>query len=96
MLPPSTDIQPTDIHAQAIDDVLRFVVRFGLTLPAILCLETLKPLSRMGSQFMHILSPSICVFLSPAHWKAFANILEEPNGTEYLLRRLEHLDRQSK
>ena len=80
---------------EAVDEVLDFVVRFGLTVPAILTLETLHPLSRMGSQFMHILTPSIGVFLSPTHWTALANLLDEPGGLAYLLSRLESLDRKA-
>ena len=79
----------------AVDETLDFIIRFGLTVPAILTLETLKPLSRMGSQFMHILTPSICVFLSPTHWNAIANVLDDPAGLEYILSRLEHLDRKA-
>ena len=82
-------------EVDAVDETLQFIIRFGLTVPAILALETLKPLSRMGSQFMHILTPSICVFLSPSHWTAFANLLEKPKGLEYILSRLELLDRQA-
>ena len=81
---------------EAVDETLEFIIRFGLTVPAILTLETLHPLSRMGSQFMHILTPSICVLLSPSHWTAFANLLEKPTGLEYLLSRLECLDRKAR
>lgn len=80
---------------EAIDEFLQFIVRFGLTVPAILALETLHPLSRMGSQLMHILTPSVGVFLSPSHWTALANLLDEPGGLEYLLSRLESFDRQA-
>ena len=82
-------------ESEAVDEILKFIVRFGLTVPAILSLETLHPLSRMGSQFMHVLTPSIGVFLSPTHWTALANLLDEPGGLEYLLSRLEAFDRQA-
>ena len=36
--------------AAAVDRVARFVVRFGLTIPAILALESMRPLSFVGSQ----------------------------------------------
>ena len=87
-------MKPEQQEIEAVDDVLEFIVRFGLTVPAILTLETLHPLSRMGSQFMHLLTPSVCVFLSPTHWTAFANLLETPNGLEYLLSRLESFDKE--
>ncbi|MEC7988226.1 MAG: hypothetical protein VX278_23870 [Myxococcota bacterium] len=80
---------------EAVDEVLEFIIRFGLTVPAILTLETLRPLSRMGAQFMHILTPSICVFLSPSHWTSFAELLEQPGGLDHILSRLEFLDRKA-
>ena len=88
-------IQLSEQEQEAVDEIIEFIVRFGLTVPAILMLETLHPLSRMGAQFMHILTPSVCVFLSPAHWDAFANLLEEPGGLSYILSRLESFDKKA-
>ncbi len=83
---------PTPTQRHAVDRLARFVVRMGLTVPAILALETMHPLSFIGSQLMHVLSPSIAVFLSPADWDALAHLLEDRGGLEVILRRIEQLD----
>ncbi len=78
----------------AVDKIGRFVVRFGLTVPAILALESVRPLSFVGSQFMHLLSPSIGAFLTVPEWDSLAHLLEDRRGLEYVLRRIEELDRE--
>ena len=83
----------TPQQAAAVDRVARFVVRFGLTLPAILSLESMRPLSFVGSQFMHMLSPSIGAALSSADWDALAGLLEDRRGVDVLIERIEALDR---
>lgn len=85
-------IEPTPEQAAAVDRLARFVVRLGLTVPAILAIEGMRPLSFVGSQFMHVLSPSIGAVLSPADWNALAGLLEHREGVEVLLRRIEELD----
>ncbi|NOY28098.1 MAG: hypothetical protein GXP62_19710 [Oligoflexia bacterium] len=70
----------------------RFVVRFGMTVPAILAIEGMRPLSFVGSQFMHVLTPSIAAFLSPADWAALATLLEDREGLDILLRHIETID----
>ena len=87
------DELPAD-QAAAVDAVARFVVRFGMTVPAILAVESLRPLSFVGSQFMHMLSPSVGVFLPPEHWAALAKLLEQRQGVDVLLERIEQLDEE--
>ncbi len=78
----------------AVDKVGRFIVRFGLTVPAILALESVRPLSYVGSQFMHVLSPSIGAFLTFPEWDSLAHLLEDRRGLEYVITRIEELDRE--
>ena len=87
-------LQINDVQKQAVDKVAQFIVRFGLTLPAIVTLESLRPLSFVGSQFMHILSPSISAFLSPHLWNEMAKLLEEREGIDYVISTIETLDAQ--
>jgi len=90
---PPSEIEVTRAQSEAVDKVARFLVRFGLTVPAILTLEGLRPLSFVGSQFMHLLTPSIGVFLSVSDWEELAHLLEDRRGLDYFLDRLESLDR---
>ncbi len=87
-------LEVTDAQAAAVDRVARFVVRFHLTVPAILALESLRPLSFAGSQFMHVLSPSIAAFLSSEDWDQLARLLEDRRGLDVLLEAIEQADRE--
>ncbi|MBX2802363.1 MAG: hypothetical protein KTR31_32085 [Myxococcales bacterium] len=82
----------TDEEDEAVQAVAQFVVRFGLTVPAVLWLESVRPLSFVGSQAMHMLSPSIAAFLPVNQWDALAALLEERDGLEVLVRRIEDID----
>ena len=85
-------IEPTPEQREAVDRLARFVVRFGLTVPAVLAIEGMRPLGFVGSQFMHLLTPSIGVFLTPDQWNAIAALLEQRRGVDVILERIEELD----
>ena len=89
-----SELVVTTEQEAAVEKVAEFIVRFGMTVPAILTLEGLRPLSHVGSQFMHLLSPSVTTFLTSAHWDAMARLLEDRRGLEYLLRRIEARDQE--
>ena len=57
-----------------------------MQVPAILSLESMRPLSFVGSQFMHLLTPSLGAFLTVTQWEAMAALLEEREGLEYVIR----------
>ena len=84
--------EPTPTQRAAMDRVARFIVRFGMTTPAILSLETMRPLSYVGSQWMHVLSPSVGAFLTGPDWDALAELLEHRQGLDVVLEHLEHVD----
>jgi hypothetical protein len=84
----------THEQQHAVDKVSRFIVRFGMTVPAILALESIRPLSYVGSQFMHMLSPSIGAILSGPEWDSVAHLLEDRRGLEFIICRIEELDRE--
>lgn len=82
-------IAVSEPQAEAVDAVVKFIDRFGMHVPAILTLESMRPLSFVGSQFMHLLTPSIAVFLTVPQWEAMAALLEDRDGVEYLIRQIE-------
>ena len=74
--------------------VADFLVRFGMTTPALFTLETMRPLSYVGSQFMHILTPAVTTFLTTEAWNEMAELLEDRRGMDYVLERIEQADRE--
>ena len=86
-------LEVTDAQARAVDRIARFIVRFELTVPTILSLEAMRPLSYVGSQLMHMLTPSVHALLSVGDWEALAELLEDRRGLEYIIQRIEAADR---
>lgn len=85
-------LQPTELQIRAVDRLAGVIVRFGLTVPAILAIESVRPMSFVGSQLMTMLSPSIAALFTAAEWDALASLLEDRRGIDYLLDRIEALD----
>ena len=79
----------TELQDQAVERVARLTVRFGLAVPAILFLESMKPMSLVGSQAMLALSPFVNVLASRAEWDALQALLEDRRGIEVVIRRIE-------
>ena len=65
--------------------------RKGLTAPAILWLESLRPVSFLGSQAMHFASPFVRMLVAGDTFERLAVILEERAHLERLLRHVESL-----
>lgn len=89
-------LQITPLQEASVDKVADFLVRFGMTTPALFTLETMRPLSYVGSQFMHILTPAISTFLTSEAWNEMADLLEDRRGMDYVLKRIESADRERK
>ena len=52
--------------------------RWGLSDAAASLLEASGPLSVLGAQIIYLSQPLLGAMMPPAHWKALANLLEEP------------------
>ena len=63
----------------------------GLEAPALLWLDSLRPLSYLGSQAMHFLHPLVQLVVPAERFGRLAEILEERSHLERLLLHLEAL-----
>ncbi|MBI5359083.1 MAG: hypothetical protein HZA48_00705 [Planctomycetes bacterium] len=100
-----------DIPAEKQDEVLaklaKAIVERGLTTPAILALESHKPLSFFGSTFMHMTHPFVNALFSAQipllslppfvkftaeDYRIFAFMLEKRENVEKLLCKIEQYD----
>ena len=68
------------------------VVSMGMTAPAILFLESVKPLSFIGSQVMVFFQPIFKTFFSFTEYDEIAVILEERQNLERLIQAIEKAD----
>jgi len=63
-----------------------------MTVPAIFFLESVKPLSFVGSQALHFFEPMVRTFFAVQDYDRFARMMERRDNLEALLRRIERRD----
>jgi hypothetical protein len=81
---------------ELIEKVARAVVARGMAAPAVLVLESSKPLSFLGSQALHFLEPFVRALMDGATFGLFAKALEDRQNVERLLVRIEALDEEAR
>ena len=80
----------TDADATTLDELADAIARRHLATPALFFLESMRPLSFVGSQMMVFLRPMVAmVWTSPQRWDQLQRVLEERGSVEELARRLE-------
>lgn len=77
-----------------LEKVAGFVVRKGMATPAVLFLESMRPLNFVGSQVMVFLQPIVASFFSTQEYEQLANVLERRESIGLLIGRIE--ERQEK
>jgi hypothetical protein len=82
------ELGPDDLAM--LDELADAIVRRRLGTPALFFLESMRPLSFVGSQLMLVLRPMIAiVWPDPRRWDALQRVLEVRGATELLCQRLE-------
>lgn len=82
----------SEAQSAAVEKMARLIVRYSLTLPAIMALESMRPLAFVGSQFMHVMSPAATMLLPFGEWDQVATLLEDRRGVEYVITVIEETD----
>lgn len=80
---------PESEQRALLEKVATWIVRRGLTTPAILFLETGKPLNFLGSQLLIGFSPFIQAIFKGDEYQKFALILEKDANVELLIELIE-------
>ena len=76
-----------------LDRVARRVVELRMEVPAILTLETSRPLTVLAGQSMYFFEPMISAFLRMPDYRRFARLIERRQTVETLIRMIEgHAD----
>ncbi len=93
----SLDAEPLDpLVGERMEALIRRVaaevVRRRLATPAVLVLETGKPLSFLGSQALVFLEPMVRAFLAPPDYDLLVRILEDRSRVERLVEVIEDLE----
>jgi hypothetical protein len=72
-----------------LDRIASFIVRRGMTTPAIMLLESVRPLNYIGSQAMAFFEPVVKILYPNKQYSEFQHILEKRQSIETLLQRIE-------
>ncbi|MEE9553846.1 MAG: hypothetical protein V3W18_06065 [candidate division Zixibacteria bacterium] len=91
-LPPEED-ELTPEERELIRRIAQKVVERGMTVPAILFLESVKPLNYIGSQVMIFMEPFMHAILRSVNdYNLFRQMMEKRDNVERLLQKVEELD----
>ncbi len=85
----------TERQAELLDKLARKVVDYRMTVPAIMFLETVKPLSYIGSQTMVFFEPMVKAVFNVAEYDEIRILMEDRRNVEELLTRIERFDREA-
>ncbi|CAN5289537.1 hypothetical protein BH11MYX1_BH11MYX1_52230 [soil metagenome] len=73
-----------------LDELADAILKRRLGTAALFFLESMRPLSFVGSQMMVFFRPFVAlVWANPLHWDGLQRVLEHRDGVEALARRLE-------
>ena len=82
----------TEFQKQLIERIAAKVVKWHAAVPAIFTLESVKPLSFVGSQFLIAIGPFAEIVFNHDEYEQFVLAMESRDNVEYLLQRIESLD----
>jgi len=82
----------TEDEARVIESVAAKVVEWKMTVPAILFLESVKPLNYIGSQIMVFFEPFVQTLFNLKDYDTFRALMERRESVELLLLKIEELD----
>jgi hypothetical protein len=72
-----------------LESLARWLAERRMTVPAVLFLESMKPLNFVGSQAMYFFEPMVKAFFTGDQFTRFARILERRENVEILVRLIE-------
>ena len=82
----------TEKQAELLDKLAKKVIEYRMTVPAIMFLETVKPLSYIGSQTMVFFEPMVKAVFNVAEYDEIRILMEDRRNVEELLVRIEKFD----
>lgn len=75
-------------HDTFLNEVVDFLCRRGLRLPALIILEAGQPLAYLGGQMLWVAQPALSLFLPADKIRQTAQLLEQPTAVSGLIQRL--------
>jgi hypothetical protein len=85
----------TPEQQEILDKIAKKVVLWKMSVPAILFLESVKPLNYIGSQMLVFFEPFVQTLFSWKDYDEFRKMMEERENTERLLQAIEKFDAEA-
>jgi len=77
---------------ELIEKLSGFIAEKRMAAPAIMTIESLRPLARIGSQLMHFLAPFAEIIFNAKEYQEFAVLLENEEYVRFLIKRIDEID----
>jgi len=77
---------------ELIDKISNFIAKKRMAAPAIMTIESLRPLARIGSQLMHFLAPFAEIIFNAKEYQEFAALLENEEYVRLMVKRIDEID----
>jgi len=84
--------EPTAVQRRVVERVCVEIVKRRLTTPALIFLETSRPLNYLGAQALHFLRPIATVILDGEGYGCFTEFLEQRGSVDYFCNRIQELE----
>lgn len=88
-IPAESDFTASPEEQRVAESVAGVIRARGLVTPAILFLESVRPLNYVSAQTLHFFTPFFSALTDAHAMETFARLLERPGSVEYLCRLLE-------
>ena len=89
-------VEPTETQREVVDRLCRQVAERGLTTPALIFLESVRPLNFVSSQTLQFFAPILSVVADPQACEDLAAFLEHRGSVDFLCKRIEELEREKR
>jgi len=86
----------TDEDNQLLEKISNFLIKKRMTVPALMFLETVKPLNFVGSSMMTFFKPTLGAVLNKFEYERLESLLEKRCGIEILIEKIDELQRNIK
>jgi hypothetical protein len=76
---------PTAAERELVERIASEIARRGMTLPAIVMLESSRPLGGLSGQALRFVEPWFAAVTNAAGLKVLADLLERPGGIDFVV-----------
>lgn len=92
---PEGPVEPNEAQKAVVDRLCRQVVERGMATPALVFLESVRPLNYVTSQTLQFFAPILSVVADAKACQDLADFLEHRGSVDYLCRRIEEMAKNS-